>query len=328
MRIATDLEMKRAMREIGEDVIHSTKAVIFWGCLSLYKSFWLISQHPMEIYHLHDEDVRVYNERVFVTRVVRGGGTVVHNPTTGHVLAQFRYPPGGVPYHLFQALVEFQMAGVVSVESRCPVFRTLLIVNFVLRGRSFSRLVCIQRIRYNESNEWRLLTLHDFFDDHIDSGRACGAVCQMMNELAISSQHFDDIVSLSPTLNLMYFRRIYLIDLNAPELDFIHFTVNIYLVASQTFIRRILLLCRDISDVDDMYEERNAPILAPFLRGITFRCNVIDHANVTHHLSVQLGFAPYHTGLRITSRDMGYAPEDSDDDGNRSGGDTDNEGVL
>jgi hypothetical protein len=280
----------------------------------------------MQIYHPDDEDVRLYNERVFVSRVVRGGGTVVHSPTTGHVLSQFHYPRGGVPYHLFQALVEFEMAGVVSVESRCPVFRRLLIVNIVLRGRPFSRLVCVER---NRGNEWQLIMFPHYFNDSIDSGRACGAVCQMMNELAISSRRIDDIDYLNVSMDVMSFRRIYLIDLNRPvDLDSIHLALRIYRVASQTFIRRILLLCRDISDVDDMYEERNAPILAPFSRGITFRCNVIDHRNVTHHLSVDLGFGDYHTGLRIARRDMAYAPADSDDDGNRSKSDTDNEGVV
>ena len=104
-------------------------------------------------------------------------------------------------------------------------------------------------------------------------------------------------------------------------------SLRIYLVASETFIRRSLLLCRNISAVDNMYQEPNAPILVPFRRGITFRCYVVDHADVTHCLSVALGFGIAYTGISITGLDAGNIP-DSDGDSTRSGDETGGEGVL
>jgi hypothetical protein len=325
--MATDLKVTQIMREFCEDVIHSTKAVIFWGCLSLYKVFWLISQYPMEFNHPDDEDVRLYNERVFVTRVVRGGGRVVYSPTTGRVLPQFHYPPGGVPYHLFQALVEFEMAGVVSVESRCPAFRRLLLINIVQNGRPFSRIVYVQR---NRNNEWQFSTFNFLLGDLVNDRGACGAVCQMMNELAVSSRSIhNDLSNTDVRIDIRTCCYIFQIDLRKPVFLNGSLSLRIYLVASETFIRRILLLCRNISAVDNMYQEPNAPILGPYLRGITFRCYVVDHADVTHCLSVALGFGDAHTAIRITSLNVGNIPVYySDGDSSRSGGDTDNEGVL
>jgi hypothetical protein len=276
----------------------------------------------MEFNHPHDVDVRLYNERVFVTRVVRGGGTVVHSPISGHVLARIVYPPGRVPYHLFRALVEFEMAGVVSVESRCPAFRRLLLINIVQNGRPLSRIVFVQ---VNRDNEWQLSTFNYLVYDLVNDRGACGAVCQMMNELAVSSRSRDDITNLDARLDIRTCCNLVQIDFREPVLLNGSLSLRIYPVASQTFIRRILLLCRNISAVDGMYEERHAPALAPYGRGITFLCYVVDHANVTHCLAVSLGFGDTYTGIRIASRDAGNIP-DSDEDSNRSGDETGDEG--
>jgi hypothetical protein len=324
--MATDLKVTQIMREFCEDVFHSTKAVLFRGCLSLYKAFWLISQHPMEFNHPDDEDVRLYNERVFVTRVVRGGGTVVRSPTTRHVLPQFHYPPGGVPYHLFQALVEFEMAGVVSVESRCPAFRRLLLINIVQNGRPFSRMAYVQR---NRNNQWQLSTFNLFLGDLVNDRGACGAVCQMMNELAVSSRSIhNDLYNSDVRMAIRICSYIVQIDLREPVFLNGSLCLRVYLVASETFIRRSLLLCRNISAVDNMYQEPNAPILVPFRRGITFRCYVVDHADATHCLSVALGFADAYTGISITSLDAGNIPVHSDGDSTRSGNETGDEEDL
>jgi hypothetical protein len=254
-------------------------------------------------------------------RIAAGGGSVVsgHNGPDH----RFLYRAQEVPYELFPVLADVSYPGVVSLQNMCPAFSQLYVVQFIRHGIRVNDIIYFSD-RFEPGtgmNSWEIVR-EAVFDDAL----MCHSVCRMMNALALGSRPLSGIFTARDILRDVHlFAVIFKIDLSTVvDISGIFF-MSVVAAKAETFVRNILLLCKNVENVASLFRKRNTPIMGGYLRGATFYCGVVDYSGVRCLLSVALGYDLYSTGIMITTHAVGSVEPDLDEEAFYSGDDTDSE---
>jgi hypothetical protein len=263
-------------------------------------------------------------ERVFMDRIAAGGGRVVSGRNGPE--HRFLYRAQEVPYELFPVLADVSYPCVVSLQNMCPAFSQLYVIQFIRDGIRVNDIIYFSD-RFEPGtgmNSWEIVREAVFDDDLM-----CHSVCRMMNALALGSRPLSGIFTASDILHDVHlFARIFKIDLSTVvDISGIFF-MSIVAAKAETFVRNILLLCKNVENVASLFRKRNTPIMGGYSGGDTFYCGVVDCSGVLFLLSVALGYDPDSTGIRITTHVVGSVEPDQDEEAFYSGDDTDKDDDI